>query len=114
MILGTFEEDKNFFSPSKSRTTDPYDSSDDDVRIIENPSRPKTKLVGWLYVGSHNFTPSAWGTLSGSHMSPVLNITNFELGIVLPIEKQEMLDEVAAWKRPARKYVTGKDVPWVS
>lgn len=32
------------------------------------------KLAGWAYVGSHNFTPSAWGTLSGSGFNPTLNV----------------------------------------
>lgn len=31
--------------------------------------------VGYAYVGSHNFTPSAWGTLSGSGFTPVLNVS---------------------------------------
>jgi hypothetical protein len=30
--------------------------------------------AGWAYVGSHNFTPSAWGTLSGSSFNPILNV----------------------------------------
>ena len=32
------------------------------------------KLAGWAYVGSHNFTPSAWGTLSGTADKPSLNV----------------------------------------
>lgn len=46
--------------------TDP-DSDDDIVEI-------KDETVGWAYVGSHNFTPSAWGTLSGSSFNPVMNV----------------------------------------
>jgi tyrosyl-DNA phosphodiesterase-1 len=30
-------------------------------------------ILGYAYVGSHNFTPSAWGTLSGSEFTPILN-----------------------------------------
>ncbi|KAJ7247370.1 tyrosyl-DNA phosphodiesterase I [Mycena rebaudengoi] len=30
--------------------------------------------AGWMYVGSHNFTFPAWGNLSGSASSPVLNV----------------------------------------
>ncbi|KAH7108394.1 phospholipase D/nuclease [Auriculariales sp. MPI-PUGE-AT-0066] len=126
MILGSFEDEKSFFGtkdhlPSKSRAADPYDT-DDEVQIIEGPSASKAKakgsttkrqpLAGWLYVGSHNFTPSAWGTLSGSHITPVLNVTNFELGIVFPIKDRAMMDELVSWKRPARKYVIGTDMPW--
>jgi tyrosyl-DNA phosphodiesterase-1 len=33
---------------------DDSDDSDDEVEILEPYS------AGWLYVGSHNFTPSAW------------------------------------------------------
>ena len=37
-------------------------------------SKHPKKPIGWAYVGSHNFTPSAWGTLSGSGFTPVLNV----------------------------------------
>jgi hypothetical protein len=33
---------------------DDSSEDDDDVQIIE------PHAAGWLYVGSHNFTPSAW------------------------------------------------------
>ncbi|KZV95003.1 phospholipase D/nuclease [Exidia glandulosa HHB12029] len=117
MILGIFEHDSNFNVKGK-RKGDPYDTDDDDddeVQIVgETPKKKKReKLAGWLYVGSHNFTPSAWGTLSGSRITPVLNITNFELGVVLPIKEPEQLDEMVAWKRPARKYNLPQDVPWM-
>ena len=48
--------------------TETEDEDDDDVEDDESP-------VGWAYVGSHNFTPSAWGTLSGTGFSPVLNVS---------------------------------------
>ena len=35
----------------------------------------------WIYVGSHNFTRSAWGTLSKKDDTFV--ITNYECGVVL-------------------------------
>ncbi|KAL0058705.1 hypothetical protein AAF712_014616 [Marasmius tenuissimus] len=50
---------------SDDSTTEP--ESDDEIQIIET-------AVGWAYVGSHNFTPSAWGTLSGSAFNPVMNV----------------------------------------
>ena len=34
---------------------------------------PVEPAMGWVYVGSHNFTQAAWGTLSGSAFNPVLN-----------------------------------------
>lgn len=42
-------------------------SEDEEVEAVE-------PAIGWAYVGSHNFTPSAWGTLSGSSFSPILNV----------------------------------------
>jgi len=34
--------------------TEPESGSDVEVKAVE------PKAAGWLYVGSHNFTPSAW------------------------------------------------------
>ncbi|KAI0944736.1 hypothetical protein AcW1_002374 [Taiwanofungus camphoratus] len=73
----------------------------------------QTKLAGWVYVGSHNFTPSAWGTLSGSAFNPTLNITNYELGIVMPLKSGKDADRIACWERPSKKYILGKDEPWI-
>ncbi|KAJ1895016.1 hypothetical protein LPJ81_005050 [Coemansia sp. IMI 209127] len=36
---------------------------------------------GWVYVGSHNFTPAAWGRLSVGHST---YFNNYEFGVVLP------------------------------
>ncbi|KAJ2666675.1 hypothetical protein IW148_000662 [Coemansia sp. RSA 1199] len=41
---------------------------------------------GWVYLGSHNFTPAAWGRLRRKE-SPYYN--NYELGVVLPNVKYE-------------------------
>ncbi|KAJ7230370.1 tyrosyl-DNA phosphodiesterase-domain-containing protein [Mycena pura] len=68
--------------------------------------------AGWMYVGSHNFTPPAWGNLSGSADAPVLNVNNYELGVVLPLKTAGELDEASAWQRPPRKYAVD-DLPWV-
>ncbi|CAE6457156.1 unnamed protein product [Rhizoctonia solani] len=73
------------------------------------PNKPKA----WLYIGSHNFTPSAWGTLSGSAFNPSIYIINYELGVVIPLESASQGDELACWQRPPRKYVPGEDVPWM-
>lgn len=48
---------------------DSENDSDNDIEVIE-------PAAGWAYVGSHNFTPSAWGTLSGSSFSPTLNVSH--------------------------------------
>ncbi|KAF8597299.1 phospholipase D/nuclease [Ceratobasidium sp. AG-I] len=73
----------------------------------QNPKLPR----GWLYVGSHNFSPLAWGKISGG-FSPTLELANYELGIVIPIESEEEGDRLACWKRPARPYARGLDKPW--
>ena len=41
-------------------------------------------------------------------------ITNYELGILIPLHSQEEIDRVACWERPPQKYVSGRDEPWVS
>jgi tyrosyl-DNA phosphodiesterase-1 len=69
MIIGTFRMSSQGKS-KQSRLSFDSDSDtedDDDVQIVE-------KAIGWAYVGSHNFTPSAWGNLSGSAFNPVLNV----------------------------------------
>ncbi|KAJ7483416.1 tyrosyl-DNA phosphodiesterase-domain-containing protein [Mycena latifolia] len=71
-----------------------------------------SSAAGWMYVGSHNFTSPAWGNLSGSASAPVLNINNFELGVVVPLATAEDLDKASAWERPPRKY-TKADLPWI-
>ncbi|KAJ3753165.1 tyrosyl-DNA phosphodiesterase-domain-containing protein [Lentinula raphanica] len=60
--------------------------------------------VGWAYLGSHNFTPSAWGMLSGSAFRPIMTINNYELGIVFPLKSMAEADQVACFERPPRKY----------
>lgn len=68
------------FSGSKakgkqSKRTNDHDSDvedgagSSDVEEVVGP-----QLHGWAYIGSHNFTSSAWGTLSGSAFNPTLNV----------------------------------------
>ncbi|TRM65778.1 tyrosyl-DNA phosphodiesterase-domain-containing protein [Schizophyllum amplum] len=91
-------------SSSGSSTQDDSDS-DPEIELVH-------PAIGWVYVGSHNFTQSAWGTLSGSGFNPVLNITNYELGVVFPIKDEAALRGVEVWERPPRRY--GKeDDPWI-
>ncbi|EIN05149.1 phospholipase D/nuclease, partial [Punctularia strigosozonata HHB-11173 SS5] len=115
MVLATFRPKggQSTLVDSDSETESETESeSDEEVKIVE-PKERKKKLVGWIYVGSHNFTPSAWGNLSGSAFGPIMNITNYEIGIVLPLTSGKEADAIACWERPPRKYVPGKDVPWV-
>ncbi|KAG1873180.1 tyrosyl-DNA phosphodiesterase-domain-containing protein [Suillus subluteus] len=98
MIIATYRPKKSIFetsSQSKGKEKELSDSEtepeSDDIEIQNDP-------IGWAYVGSHNFTPSAWGTLSGSGFNPVLNVD---------------VERVSCFKRPARKYVSGQDRPWI-
>ena len=58
-----------FFTDVPPSTND--DDSDEELVVLDE----KGPVVGWIYVGSHNFTPSAWGTLSGSGFNPTLNVS---------------------------------------
>ncbi|KAJ7336099.1 hypothetical protein DFH08DRAFT_813347 [Mycena albidolilacea] len=82
------------------------------VKIADAAGKPLRTPHAWFYVGSHNFSVSAWGALTGSGFNPVLNVVNYELGIVLRLERPEDVDAAVAWERPTRKYIEG-DVPWL-
>ncbi|ETW80095.1 hypothetical protein HETIRDRAFT_459808 [Heterobasidion irregulare TC 32-1] len=110
MIIATFEDTSTSANSSRSTTVDT--ESDDDIEIIDGDGKEKRRVIGWTYVGSHNFTPSAWGTLSGSGFTPILNITNYELGIVLPLYSQEEIESVSCFERPPKKYGSN-DRPWM-
>ena len=49
--------------------------SDSDIEELDDVVEVPPPIIGWAYIGSHNFTPSAWGTLSGSNVNPVLNVS---------------------------------------
>ena len=121
MIIATMQDIGKGRSSHASSSETELDR--DGVEIIE-------PFVGWAYIGSHNFTPSAWGTLSGSNVNPVLNASalyllldisshilvqcsNYELGVVIPLRDHEEADRIACFERPPRKYQPDTDVPWV-
>ncbi|KAK7055265.1 tyrosyl-DNA phosphodiesterase-domain-containing protein [Favolaschia claudopus] len=108
MILGTLRGPPEPESDTETDSDSEFASSDVEVIEPEKERRPH----GWLYVGSHNFTASAWGTLSGSGFNPVLNVTNYELGVVLRLETAEDAAAAVAWEKPACKYGRG-DLPWI-
>jgi len=98
MIIATFKD----ASPSgrgkrKKQGSDTEDSGsddeDEDVQLV-NPA------VGWAYVGSHNFTPSAWGTLSGSAFNPVLNVspTSYEVFRHSLSDKTDARLSITSWE----------------
>jgi len=113
MIVAVMFDEVQISGKGKGKTVD-YDSDTDtdtdmEVEVVE----VKDEKVGWAYIGSHNFTPSAWGNLSGSSFNPILNVTNYELGVVFPLKDYDHIDRIACWERPPRKYVLGDDVPWM-
>lgn len=67
---GSRSSGKNNARSRSGSVTDP--ESDDE--IVEVPPQVQEHLCGWAYVGSHNFTPSAWGNLSGSAFNPIINV----------------------------------------
>ncbi|GAA5886232.1 hypothetical protein JCM5296_003529 [Sporobolomyces johnsonii] len=86
----------------------------------EAPSRSSfpEQHEGWLYLGSHNFTASAWGNLQNGAGGPQLVINNYELGVVIPIradsaqELETKATELVTYRRPLAKYSAG-DKPWM-
>ncbi|TCD60766.1 hypothetical protein EIP91_009535 [Steccherinum ochraceum] len=118
MIIGLFKDSALASTSSRAKSqkrpiaVDDNDS-DFDEDIVEVDPHPREDVIGWAYVGSHNFTPSAWGNLNGSGFNPVMNITNFELGIAFPLKSERELEDVACYRRPPRKYVAGTDLPWI-
>ena len=70
MVLGTFRDKPA--GPGRRQQT--LTDSEDEVEDGGGAGGDGKPLVGWVYVGSHNFTPSAWGTLSGSGFNPMLNV----------------------------------------
>ncbi|KIK79913.1 hypothetical protein PAXRUDRAFT_36333 [Paxillus rubicundulus Ve08.2h10] len=132
MIIATFRQKSTPFSGSSKSVPDARSaaqSSSDQGKskvIVISDSETESEIepqedavgaqngaIGWAYVGSHNFTPSAWGTLSGSGLNPVLNLVNYELGILFPLYGEEDVKRVACFKRPPRKYTLGEDRAWV-
>ena len=75
MIVATFCDKpatRSLFGKGQEATcivdSDTESDDSDEVEVLD-------EAIGWAYVGSHNFTPSAWGTLSGSAFNPILNVS---------------------------------------
>ena len=71
MVLGIFQDKPG--GPGRRQQT--LTDSEDEAESGDGAGEDGTPLAGWVYVGSHNFTPSAWGTLSGSGFNPTLNVS---------------------------------------
>ena len=74
----------------------------------------KAPAHGWVYTGSHNFTRAAWGTLAGTREEPTLSLSNWELGVAMPLS---LLDwggrpmDAVPYRRPVQAYGPS-DAPW--
>lgn len=94
-------------------------TSDEESDLSATESEPEEKSTennvagGWVYIGSHNFTPSAWGRLTKAGK---LNIANCELGVFLPLYGDDkvsnaLADEYLTYSRPVVRY-DDEDMPW--
>ena len=86
MIIGTFRETAFAGGSTHTVPDDDSETEPEDDDIVEVAPRP-SKAAGWAYIGSHNFTPSAWGTLSGTPFNPILNV---RLSVAQPVRSSEI------------------------
>lgn len=82
-------------------TSDDSETEDEDDFKSKPKPKPKPKdqpkssnsmdeVVGFTYMGSHNFTQAAWGNLSGTVARPKLTQSNWELGVVFPLKRRDL------------------------
>ncbi len=80
MILGTFNDTSSSSSSaagsSRRAYRAPSDSEDEADSGDDEQAQTQSSIAGWVYVGSHNFTPAAWGNLSGTLSKPSLNVSS--------------------------------------
>jgi tyrosyl-DNA phosphodiesterase-1 len=82
MIIATFKDTNSSSSTSSKKKltqkqltkANAHSSDSDDIVEIEPGIDQTSTIHGWAYIGSANFTPSAWGTLSGTSFKPILNV----------------------------------------
>ncbi|KAI8825242.1 tyrosyl-DNA phosphodiesterase-domain-containing protein [Fimicolochytrium jonesii] len=83
----------------------------------------QTAPIGWYYCGSHNTTLSAWGKLAPNRSGTAIDINNWELGVLVPVDADGVvvggdghggggLRAVWPYVMPAREYA-GRE-PWGS
>ncbi|GAA5879346.1 hypothetical protein JCM16303_003171 [Sporobolomyces ruberrimus] len=89
------------------------------THVVRTPSSTPPIYEGYVYVGSHNLTPSAWGSLQHpKYGEPQLAINNHELGVLVPIradskpEFEKKASEMVTYKRPLVRY-SPTDRPWM-
>ncbi|KAJ7061504.1 hypothetical protein C8F01DRAFT_1369034 [Mycena amicta] len=129
MILGTLPylaKNAPEDSETESETETESDTEDDEsrarpqmrVQVSRPPPCPVPRLCppphAWLYLGSHNFSQTAWGSISRQPEgdAPVITVLSYEVGIVMPLESKQDVDRVVSWKHPAPPYAQD-DEPWI-
>ncbi|KAG0141507.1 hypothetical protein CROQUDRAFT_663777 [Cronartium quercuum f. sp. fusiforme G11] len=119
MILGIFMYTKNNSGCEKGHGKSVRLGSSKESTVAADLG-PK----GFHYVGSHNFTPAAWGRLKkspkrkkGEDGDLILEISNWELGVIMPLEADADIDSMVPWQRPAKRYghsgSANSKVPWM-
>jgi hypothetical protein len=76
-------------------------------------------LLGGIYQGQflsrserERLTSRVWGCVDYL-VDTLLQVTNYELGVVFPLKDDDHVDKTACWERPPTMYVRGDDVSWV-
>lgn len=76
------------------------------AKIITGYSKEDDNQPRWAFIGSHNFTASAWGKVTPDGIT----IANFEVGILLPWPATKPFP--FPYKRPLVGY-SNNDLPWM-
>ncbi|GME26339.1 phospholipase d nuclease [Neofusicoccum parvum] len=65
---------------------------EEDEDEVDKDEATERKNVAWAYIGSHNLTSSAWGTLSKDRATQALKVTcrNYECGVIVPVPAERM------------------------
>ncbi|GME48188.1 Phospholipase d nuclease [Neofusicoccum parvum] len=65
---------------------------EEDEDEVDKDEATERKNVAWAYIGSHNLTSSAWGTLSKDRATQALKVTcrNYECGVIVPVPAEKM------------------------
>lgn len=87
----------------------------------EQYSGPPDEVIGYIVMGSHNFTSSAWGNFSQATDGALqMTSSNWELSVFFPLrrsdlqpssENSSLARSCICWKRPAQLY-SPADIPW--
>jgi len=116
MIVGTLRRKPP--PPSAKGKATREEDEDDSVTESESDGGDsdivERKVTGWVYVGSHNFTTAAWGSFQAKStaFTPVFAVSNYELGVIVPVYDAKEADDVVCWERPPKSYESQGDEPW--